>query len=151
MGSIPERDDAEQDCIDRRSKINSKGELHVWDKAGKLKLTRFPPTMMVGLKEEVMEPGVNYFIAMLEQLGAFTSWSCEGHPTGFYVVFDCTLKLARKIHCAGYFTVELETPNAFSLRLNGRYKTTVEKERTLRWAAASWESKLGPLQFHQIR
>src|SRR4051812_18125423 len=35
-----------------------------------------------------LEAGVNFFVLMLEQLGATTRFSCEGHPDGFYVVFQ---------------------------------------------------------------
>lgn len=56
---------------------------------------------------ETLERGVNFFILALEQLGAKTNASCEGHPHGFYVWFSCDDRLARRIHDAGYFAVEM--------------------------------------------
>src|ERR1700712_3731790 len=48
-----------------------------------------------------LEPGVNFFVLMLEKLGATTRFSCEGHPEGFYVVFESAPELARSITHAG--------------------------------------------------
>lgn len=81
---------------------------------------------------------------MLEQLGARTAYSCEGHPNSFYVAFEAPMRVAEKILACGYFTVELEGHNHWSLRIN---RPVDERERLsiLRGAAAAWEQKLGPL------
>lgn len=34
-----------------------------------------------------VDPGVKFFVLLLEKLGAETLFSCEGHPFGFYVMF----------------------------------------------------------------
>ena len=35
-----------------------------------------------------IEPGAVWFVEFIEQAGGTTYYSCEGHPTGFYVLFD---------------------------------------------------------------
>lgn len=87
---------------------------------------------------------------MLEQLGATTLFSCEGHPNGFYVLFDAALPLAVKLKRCGYFTVELEGRNRWSLRINNEIDETTRK-RILRLAAASWEKTLGPLNWKKVK
>src|SRR3954462_5528073 len=54
-----------------------------------------------------LEVGVNFFVLILEQLGATTRFSCEGHPDGFYIVFEGSPELARAITHTGFFTVEI--------------------------------------------
>jgi len=114
--------------------------LPVWDKACALVLTRTSPC---GLYSGNLEPGVNYFVLMLEQLGAVTHYSCEGHPSNFYVLFEAPLKLVEHIKNCGYFTVELEGAGRWSIRMR-KIKSDRERKQVLRWAAAAWEKNLGP-------
>lgn len=66
-----------------------------WDKDYNQVLIRNSPTH--GDFPYVLEFGVNYFILKLESMGLKTYWSCEGHPTDFYVIFSSPYKIARKI------------------------------------------------------
>ena len=113
---------------------------NIWDDACWLLLHRSSPC---GIYSEVIDPGVNYFVLMLEQLGAVTHYSCEGHPDGFYVLFEAPLALAEKIKECGYFTVELENAGRWSIRTR-KLKSDRERKQLLRWAADSWEKNLGP-------
>ena len=96
-----------------------------------------------------LERGVNFFVLMLEKLGAVTEWSCEGHPSGFYIVFNAPLAVAQKIHSCGFFTVELEggiterNPR-WSIRAS-RVDTERERRMVLRWAADSWFKTFGSI------
>jgi hypothetical protein len=98
-----------------------------------------------GIYNEPLDPGVNYFVLMLEQLGATTQYSCEGHPNNFYVLFSAPYEIALDVAACGYFRVEIEGINTWSLR---PYNNLTEPERVqlLKNAAASWERKLGPLR-----
>lgn len=126
---------------------------NVWDKAGKLRLFRYESGELCTL-----DPGVNYFVAMLNQLGCPTSYSCEGHPNGFYVTFEAPHRLARKISKAGFFSVQIENnrENYWSLRCSdigdehGGPLTLKSYADRQRWAAKSWEEQLGPLDFKKI-
>ncbi|NDC55271.1 MAG: hypothetical protein EBZ69_00290 [Alphaproteobacteria bacterium] len=96
-----------------------------------------------------LEPGVKFFILMLEKLGAVTEWSCEGRPQGFYIVFSAPLDVAKKIHRCGFFSVELEggTTNGqtrWSLRAHHVHDEQ-ERQMVLRWAATAWANTFGPL------
>lgn len=116
-----------------------------WDKARKLVLHRHSPC---GIYTEPLERGVNYFVLMLEQLGATTEYSCEGHahcPNNFYVVFNAPLCTAVKIQACGFFTVELEGDNRWSIRTR-IIPDDKTRRQVLRWAAAQWERHLGPLE-----
>ncbi len=110
----------------------------IWERAWWLRLVRFDP---MGY-EHTLEPGVNFFVLALDQLGAQTSWSCEGHPHGFYVAFHATYKLARTIQSWGYFTVEIEGANYWSLRFNApseqAHPNKKDLDQTLNWAANAW-------------
>lgn len=86
---------------------------------------------------------------MLEQLGAVPHFSCEGHPNSFYVLFESSMELAVKLRQCGYFTVELEGHNRWSLRINREIDET-DRKRILRWAAATWENRLGPLDWKKV-
>lgn len=128
-----------------RTKKRRRGRIapaEIWDAACKLVVERVSPC---GIYSGPVDPGVNYFILMLEQLGARTLYSCEGHPNNFYVSFEAPLRVAEKIRECGYFSIELEGHNAWSLRIN---RPIEEKERLyiLSFAASSWEQKLGPLK-----
>lgn len=124
--------------------------LNPWDQARKQLILR-PDTLkrICGGSLEMckLERGVNFFILMLEKLGAQTHWSCEGHPTGFYIVFRCPYPIACMISHAGYFGVEIASDDStFSLRLPAQSETTERvKRRALRGAAESWTRHLTPI------
>lgn len=103
--------------------------------------------------EVSLEPGVNFFVLMLERLGATTRFSCEGHPDGFYVMFDSTPELVRSITRAGFFTVEVgEGADDYTMRISehlferyvGTWDEAARKE-LLRLAAIRWVERFGPL------
>jgi hypothetical protein len=114
---------------------------HVWDQACELVVERTSPC---GTYSGPIDPGVNYFVLALEQLGASPRYSCEGHPGGFYVLFEAPLALALRILNCGYFTVELEGKNLWSIRMRVP-DTDDERVQLLRWAADAWTKYLGPL------
>lgn len=100
-----------------------------------------------------LEPGVKYFVLALERLGATTTWSCEGHPYGFYIVFQAPELLARVLDALGFFTIalcnqgwrlSLEGNEVGALR-GGIEFTDEHRRRCLRQAAEAWEHKLGRL------
>ena len=143
-------------------------ETNIWDECRKFTLWR--PQMMGHPEVEVVkiDPGVNYFILMLEQLGCHTVFSCEGHPRGFYITFVSHYKTALKIQGCGYFTVSIageaywridhneddidcmiggDGVRPHRLRRKFGWRT---RAQTLRWAAAAWEKGLGPLKMEAI-
>ena len=90
---------------------------------------------------EVLDRDVNYFVHKLEKFGARTLYSCGGHPDGFYVYFLAPYSLAVRIESYGYFNVEIEGTNGFSIRVRRPFfQTRTDKERTLAWAAHAWET-----------
>jgi hypothetical protein len=86
---------------------------------------------------------------MLEKLGSKTRYSCEGHPDGFYIMFEADYELAFRIAAIGFFTIELwwRQKNTFSLRMSLRNSrgNIEDRNQTLRWAAAAWEAEFGKL------
>lgn len=129
----------------RKTKKNRTSNLirvsNIWDKACRLILERSSPN---GLYAGPIERGVNYFVLMLEQLGATTYYSCEGHPNGFYIVFKAPLKIARNLAACGYFSIEITGDGLWRLSMRP-VDTHAERRQILRWAAASWEKRFGPL------
>jgi len=120
-----------------------------WDAACRLKVIRsdYRPN-------EVIDPGVNFFVLTLEALGATPVYSCEGHPAGFYVMFYASYPLARFINSLGFFSVESSTSgmrDCWCMRLN---HTTGErdKRRVLRWAAEAWQKAcwLAPADHEEV-
>lgn len=112
-----------------------------WDDARKLTVVRHDYRS----EGEVLDPGVNFFVLVLEHLGARPKYSCEGHPHGFYVAFHATHKLARAIAGCGYFRVEVERggDDYWSIRLpeithDGKPWGDRDRRQTLRWAADAW-------------
>lgn len=92
---------------------------------------------------------------MLEKLGAKTEFSCEGHPTGFYIVFYAPITVAQNlVHC-GFFNVELERYGTiaggnkrhkrWSLRLGPHINAESERQTVLNFAANAWVQHFGPL------
>ena len=131
--------------------------MNIWDKLRRRKVMRTNSSCAKGRPCQI-EGGVNYFTLMLEQLGCTTVHSCEGHPEGFYITFQAPYVTALHVHGAGFFRVEVEGPNYWSLRFteegywfeNGkpairRYRYKARAQR-LRWAADAWEDDSGPLE-----
>lgn len=115
---------------------------NVWDAAAEIKIYR---------SGELLDSGVNYFVLMLNQMGLPTSYSCEGHPNGFYVTFNAYYKEALAIRRVGYFSVEIEEKDYWSIRSHIDYAGTPrEKIDAMRWAAAAWDERFGPLDFEKI-
>lgn len=115
---------------------------NVWDVACTLVVERTSPC---GIYRGPIDRGVNYFVLMLEQLGATPHYSCEGHPNNFYVLFAAPLSVAEQIVECGYLTVELEAAGLWSIRTRN-FESDAERISVLRWAAEAWEKTLGPLQ-----
>lgn len=118
-------------------------EIKTWRQAMTFDLHRMSP---ISVEPEILDRGVNFFVLMLEQLGAHPCWSCEGHPNGFYVVFMAPAKLALRILRCGFFCVELEGHNRWSLRIN-REISENERQGILNNAALSWEKEFGPITY----
>jgi hypothetical protein len=121
-----------------------------WDAAQSMVLIRHDAETG---QDTPLEPGVNFFVLMLETLGATTRFSCEGHPEGFYVVFESSPELARSITHTGFFTVEIwEGEGDYAMRISehlfekyvGPWSDAARKEH-LRLAAVRWVERFGPL------
>lgn len=63
-------------------------------------------------KPLMLDAGVLPFVQVLEQLGCRTLLSCEGHPNGFFIVFDAPATLAHQIRDCGF---DLEVSKVGSL------------------------------------
>lgn len=112
---------------------------NVWDEAYKLKVYR---------GGELLDRGVNFFVLMLDQLGFQTSYSCEGHPGGFYITFHAPYEGALQVKRRGYFSVEIEEEGYWSIRHEEHQGSN--KTDAMRWAAGAWENGFGPLDFSGI-
>lgn len=129
------------------TKKNPSAAVNPWDICAKQNLTR---TNGAFGQDEPLDTGVNFFVLALEALGATTKFSCEGHPAGFYVAFEANYELALEISTAGFFSVEIEGKNYWSIRKTktetgvkkGDY-TENDKVRSLRWAAEAWVKTFG--------
>jgi hypothetical protein len=126
-----------------------------WDKARKLKLIRREPGLP---QKHTLEPGVNFFVAMLNQMGCDTYFSCEGHPGGFYIMFRAPYKLALRISRVGYFHYSIHEKETWMMESNdaaARYTigplTEMTKGKKLRIAAAAWEKEFGELDWKKVR
>lgn len=129
----------------------TKKTKNIWDVASKLYVYRRPPLTVTQLYSvERIDPGVNFFVLLLEQLGAVPFFSCEGHPNGFYVLFESAQKLAERIHACGFFTVELEGHNRWSIRMRA-VEDARDRRKVLRWAADAWEKNLEPLNLRKAK
>jgi hypothetical protein len=146
--------------------MNATKNLSSWDHAGRLDVVR-------GNSHDEpanLEPGVKFFVLMIEQLGGKTLYSCEGHPDGFYVTFQAPHALALRIARPGYLdvsivartmsphTLEWEFPedrwlmelrprpcSLEDLRQPTGEEREQEKIETLRRVAEAWEEAFGPL------
>ncbi len=134
-----------------RAGVAKKGRKeNPWDAAQHTLLRRFDGETG---EEATLEPGVNFFVLMLEKLGATTRFSCEGHPDGFYVLFDSSPELVRSITRAGFFTVEVGDGEAdYTMRVSehlfARYVGPWDekaRQELLRLAAVRWVERFGSL------
>lgn len=73
-----------------------------------------------------LEKGVTFFVLWLESLGCKTKYSCEGHPYGWYVLFECSYKTAQKIikilrgcNAGCMMILELSSQKEWAIRLTG--------------------------------
>lgn len=114
---------------------------NVWDDAAELEIWR---------DGEKLDPGVNYFVLMLDQMELPTASSCEGHPSGFYVSFSGSYEQALAIKQAGYFSVEIEGEGYWSIRTHMVLDPS-ERVDLLRWAAQTWEERFGPLDWDAVK
>lgn len=122
--------------------LHTKNHRNAWDEAAELEVWR---------GGEKLDPGVNYFVLMFDQMGLPTAFSCEGHPDGFYVTFSASYKQALKIRAVGYFGVEIEGEQYWSLRRHTSFKDAeAERIDAMRWAVEAWERRLGPLDFGAV-
>ncbi len=103
-----------------------------WDMHYKSVLTRWAPT---GKAPYILEFGINYFIVKLESLGLKTQWSCEGHPTGFYIVIRAPFGIATKIAYASTNYAELSITH-------GVKHWDVEKQEVIYFKSPSWRMAL---------
>lgn len=123
----------------------SKFADHPWDLAAATPLIRQSTPQC---KPEVLDLGVAFFVLALEALGAVPRFSCEGHPTGFYVLFAAPYELALNIRKAGYFSVEVEGAGTWSIRnLSDEFSRTDYSEKDKAWllrmAAEAWLRHFG--------
>lgn len=117
--------------------------IKTWREAAKRKLYRQSP-LPFNNEPELLDRGVNFFVLKLEELGALTCFSCEGHPNGFYIMFKAPQALALAIYSCGFFTVELAGKNYWRLSLH-REVEEYERQKILNWAAESWAKRFGPI------
>lgn len=119
------------------------GAAHInpWDEARRRRILL--ADTLTGMPVAI-DRGVNFFVRALSNAGARTLFSCEGHPKGFYVLFEAPLELAQLIRTLGFFTVELEGSGPLHPKWSIRLpevpwtETTRSKRRRLRWAAKAW-------------
>ncbi len=112
-------------------------QLNPWDAARSIPVVRGGSDL---------EPGVKYFVLMLEKLGAVTHYSCEGHPRGFYIVFDAPHELAKRIERCGYLEVAIFKGGwsmHFGFGNESRIKTQKYKNNLLRSTAEAWQRAFG--------
>jgi hypothetical protein len=114
---------------------------NVWDDAAELEIWR---------GGEKLDPGVNYFVLMLDQMELPTAYSCEGHPGGFYVTFNGSYEQALAIKQAGFFAVEIEDDLYWSIRKQ-TVQSPSDRVDALRWAAQAWEERFGPLDWDAVK
>jgi len=98
-----------------------------------------------------IESGVNFFMLALEKLGAKVLFTCEGHPTGFNIVFEADYDTTHELSLCGYFTYQLmANKNRWSMNLRGIEAgitfekgsfSTDERDRVLRNASRAWAEK----------
>jgi hypothetical protein len=112
----------------------------------------------------ILECGVTFFVLMLEQLGARTLGSCEGHPTGFYIFFECSERLAEEIARVTPEPLQVSRFSVWDTPESSRQQDPVDgficsfphdiqglithddRLRVLRATASAWEEAFGPLR-----
>ena len=138
----------------KRPRTRPKRHLNPWDASKDLSVIRGN-----WMQEPApLEPGVKFFVLMLEQIGCWTEFSCEGHPGGFYITFYGSEATARIIaECDGFFYVALSGNgnDGYCLRLHanecGHAATdqpwdTKTRDFCLRHTATAWVKRFGPLR-----
>lgn len=125
--------------------------LNPWDRAKGLTVIRGNHTYAPA----PLEDGVKFFVLMLEQLGCTPLFSCEGHPSGFYIVFRGPIATAREIAQCGFFVVEVaREDDTYRLTLEGNEVSRkyfdepwveINRVRCLRFAASAWVERFGEL------
>ena len=116
-------------------------KANTWDEAYKLKVIR---------DGERIDPGANFFVLMLDQLGLQTRFSCDGHSGHFYVMFMAPYEQALAIKAVGYFSVEIEGEEYWSIR-SSMIEHGQNRAEVLRGAASMWERYFGELDFSRAR
>lgn len=64
-------------------------------------------------------------------------------------MFQASYEEALEIKKAGYFTVEIEGEDYWSIRIHMDHGPA-EHVDALRWAAQAWEKSFGPLDFEKV-
>ena len=121
---------------------------HPWDRAASVTLTRHNAASSI-YSGVPIDRGVNYFLLQIERLGGSTTFSCEGHPAGFYLIFSCNAALAEMIAGLGFMSVQIAGQGQYRLEIS-TVRTEGDRVRVLRWAAQAWEKAFGPLDFDLI-
>lgn len=121
--------------------------IKTWKQANRLSIRRSDPS---GIYTGAIDVGANYFVLMLEQLGAKTLYSCEGHPNNFYVMFEAPYDIALAVASYGYFLVEVEDRDQWSLRMRA-VESNEERCQILTYAANAWTKAFGPIYYKPER
>lgn len=122
---------------------------HVWDQARNFSVIRGTQTEEITWPPERLDPGVNFFVLALEELGAKTQFSCEGHPKGFYIAFEAPLELAVEIAQLQKFSVEIWKEGVWTMRnirsenTHGSQYTECDRDRILRLNTKAWVDYFG--------
>lgn len=119
--------------------------IRTWAQAKKLKVIRSGPGIFY--QKETLDPGINFFVLMLEKLGATTHYSCEGHPNGFYILFSASKRVAHNVLNCGYFNVELELGGNWSLRIHHIKFDFSGRQRSIFFSsvAQAWTNAFGEI------
>jgi hypothetical protein len=128
-----------------------------WDLAHRLDVARESPREWGPepiYKMAQLEGGIKFFILALEELGATTKYSCEGHPTNAYVSFNAPSRLAKEIELTGTFFCKVFQDNPtedkcdcamYAIPPGQRHESYTEEMRVkfLRESAAVWMREFG--------
>jgi hypothetical protein len=119
-----------------------------WKEAQELPVVRGCPPYL----PEDLEPGVKFFVLALEQMGCTTYYSCEGHPTGFYIVFSGEYETALAVARVGCLSVEVDHRQGWFMLSSIRNEYPCEspwieadRQGLLTWAAQTWVKRFGRL------
>jgi hypothetical protein len=114
--------------------VRKEGELKTpWDECYKQSLIRTCPIPTQA--PMILDFGVNYFILKLEAIELKTFWSCEGHPSGFYIVFKAPYKIARKISfmSSEFAQVSISNITKSNIKHTAEKLGKIESRRNLCW------------------